>query len=540
MKFRSTGFPAFAVIVSLAVLSQLSCSGGNAGKGADSASVEPLSFSWFVAYDWFSPPNAWGADPISGWLKENKGVDVKWIAPSGASAEKLNLMIVTGELPDVVCLERGPSVTKLIDAGMILPLDPYLDKMPNLKKWAGEENLALLRHTDGKLYQFPNWYISPDADSGNGSAGWAVNSRIYADLGSPKLVTFDDLEAYLKLVKAKYPNIIPLEACDNFQAAELIVRGMDENLSNYMPNVLGTPERNSFTKVFKDWRVRETFVFISRLFRQKLITQDAFTQTRDQVIQKLSNGQVAVVATWDVGAIVKKANDNNKIDKDLYQVIWPPVRKGVDPKKVTLSGYATLGWNVNVVTKKAAPKAEALFAYLDWLTGEEGQRVLCYGPPGHFWDETDDEGVPLWNERYANASTAERDAARMFNWNWVGNTTWVDLGKVAANKRLPPEKRDKMVEWQGDVLWRTVRQENEFAYDRPAPDSEIGIIETQLRDLYDEARALAVFAVSDAEVLRILDEMQSAMDDVGYAQYLAYHNDQWRKRVALIERIREK
>lgn len=530
---KKTISAAAATFIACSILFFVSCTPEEADSPGKTD--ERLSFSWFVAYDWFSPPNAWGADPVSAWLKEHKKVDVAWIAPSGASTEKLNLMVVTGELPDVICLERGATAAKLIDALMVIPLDPYLENMPNLRKWAGNENLSLLRHTDGKLYQFPNWYINPEMSSGNGSTGWAINTQVYTELGSPKLATFDDLEAYLLLVKEKFPKMIPFEVCENFQAAELVFRGMGENLSNYLPNILGTPVDGKFTPVFKDPKVRDTFVYLSRLFRKKLITQDAFTQTRDQVIEKLSNGEAAVVATWDVGAIVKKANDISKIDPNLYTVIWPPVKKGVDARKVTLSGYSTLGWNVNLISKTAEKKAKALSEYLDWLTGEEGQRVLCYGPQGYFWNTTDENGIPLWNDKYANATQTERDAARLFNWNWVGNTSWVDQGKVAANRRLPPEKRDRMVEWQGDVLWRTTRQENEFAYNKPAPDSDIGMIDTQLRDMYDEARAQAVFAASDTEVLKILDQAQIEMDRIGYAEFLSYHNKQWRERVELIE-----
>lgn len=44
-----------------------------------------------------------------------------------------------------------------------------------------------------------------------GNGGYAINNKIYKDLGSPKLETFDDLYSYLKLVKEKHPEVVPFE-----------------------------------------------------------------------------------------------------------------------------------------------------------------------------------------------------------------------------------------------------------------------------------------------------------------------------------------
>ncbi len=525
----------------LILLSTLMACPSEEGSDADLADDSGnLKFSWYVGYDWWSPPNAWGVDVVSAWLKENKKVDIEWVSPSGSGGDKLNLMIATGDLTDVICLDRGAKVASLIDAGLLLPLDPYLDSMPNLKKYVGTVNLELLRYKDGKLYQFPNWYISPDATSGNGNAGWAINTKVYKELGSPSIGTYDELEAYLEKVAAKFPDMVPLEVGDGFQAKTLVFRGMGEQLFSYMDNLLGTPKDGKFTKMFKDPNVRDTFSYLSRLMRKGLMTQDVFAQTRDQVMEKLVNGQIAVVTSWDFGNMIKSANDNNKIDVNLYDVIAPPHRAGIDGEQVTLAGYATLGWNVNVFTKNAEPRIKEILAYLDWSTGEEGQRALVYGPKGFFWDEMDENGIPYWNAKYENASDQERQQSRIFNWNWVGNTSWVDKTKVAANLRLPADKRDKMVEWQGRVLWKYVRNENEFAYDKPDPASDLGQVNTIIADFYDQALADALFASSDAEVIKILDQTQEEMDKEGYQKFLDYHNNEWSKRKALLQSLAEK
>ncbi len=498
--------------------------------------TERLAFAWYVNYDWWSPPNAWGKDPVSEYLQSDKKLDITWGTPSGSGADKLNLMIASGDLPDIITMDRGATVTKMIEAGLLLPLDPYLDKMPNLKKYVGNINIELLRHTDGKLYTFPNWYLNPDSTSGNGSAAWAVNSKIYNELKRPSLATYEDLEAYLLLVKQQYPDIIPMEACDGFQAADLVYLGEDIGLHNYFSMVLGTPENGEFTPVFKDPRVRDSLLYLRELFAKNLITKDAFTQTRDQVMEKLVNGRVAVTTVWDI-SMLRTANSLSKVQDNLYEIVWPPVKKGIDSSKVTLSTFSTLGWNVNVFTKNSADRIERILETLDWLTGEEGQIALCYGPKGYFWDELDEFGYPKWNATYEKATQAVRDEARTFMWNWVGNTSWVDTSKVIANRRIPLEQQDIFIKYQGDIVWKTSRAANDMAYDRAAPDSDVGIIETIARDIFDETKVRVVFAKSAYEAKTILDEAQAELDANGYQQYLAFNTNSWKNRIKLLNKV---
>jgi ABC-type glycerol-3-phosphate transport system substrate-binding protein len=108
-------------------------------------------------------------------------------------------MIAGDDLPDFIWLDRGSDVERLREAGALVPFDDYLDKYPNLKEWAGEDILNMLRSEDGKLYQFPNWYSSEPF----GNAGYVVNKEIHDALGAPELKTTDDLYEYLKEVQTE-------------------------------------------------------------------------------------------------------------------------------------------------------------------------------------------------------------------------------------------------------------------------------------------------------------------------------------------------
>ena len=122
----------------------------------------------------------WGADPSSKWIQDTFNIHINAISSDGNAKQKLQKMITSKQLPDVVWGDRDFDLQRMREEGLFVPLDEYIEKYPNLKKWAGEKVLDLLRAPDGKIYYFPNYYTSKPY----GNAGYVVNKKIYRLLGS--------------------------------------------------------------------------------------------------------------------------------------------------------------------------------------------------------------------------------------------------------------------------------------------------------------------------------------------------------------------
>ncbi|MFC5404894.1 extracellular solute-binding protein [Cohnella soli] len=525
------------VVLSAAMLLALAgCGGGNndkapaasaAGSGQASSfefGKTPLSFSFYGNYDWYTM-NPWGGDPATKWIKDNLKVDVESIPSSGASSQKFATMLASKNLPDVIWLDRGPDVEKLVKAGMVVPLDAYLDKYPNLKKYAGEATLNMLRASDGKLYQFPNWYTN--RPMGNG--GYAVNIEIYKALGEPKLETFDDLYAYLKQVKEKYPKVVPFETGLSGNGMDMLYAGMaaDHPIQNLV--MRGVPQGDKLTSLFTDPVYRETMKYSSKLFREKLITQDALTQTWDQVKEKLNNGTVAVYGSYDTAGVVPNADElvKQKNPAGGYKFIWPIHKEGVDPNKVWVNQYDTLGWNVSLITK-SAKNPEGIFAYLDWLTSPEGERVIFWGPEGMYWKGTDETGAPIYTDKYIQDK--EERTKNMAIWDtfqWAGNTSYIDGSKAANELRLPADKQSWDTVFQTQVAWKTSYDATEYNGIEPIQESEEGVIAQQVGQITEQSRAKILFAKSDEEVDAILDKAEKDAQAAGYAKLLEFKAKIW-------------
>ncbi|GIO44275.1 extracellular solute-binding protein [Paenibacillus apis] len=528
-----------------AVLALTACSGG--GGGADNKANEgspqgggeaagesgPLTFTFYGHYDWYTMPN-WGEDLSTKWIKENKQVTVEPISSGGNAKQKLSTMIVSGELPDVIWMERGADVEKLRSAGMLVPFDDYLEKYPNLKKWAGDSTLDMLRSPDGKLYQFPNWYTTQP----NGNAGYLVNKKIYNELGAPPLETTDDLYAYLKQVKANYPGVVPLEVGQGGSGIEILTSAFGENYPYTFTAMKGVPSGNQLNSLFTDPVFREGIGYANKLYREGLISQDAFTQKLEQVEQKVRNGQIAVYVASSpteygaIGNALLSAED----PEAGYIMVWPIHKAGLDKNKIYPGDYKQQGWNVNVITR-SAKNPEAIFAFLDWMTGPEGQRIIMWGPEGLYWDGVDEEDAPKFTEKFTSDPKGRDELMNAtVNFQWVGNTVYVDNSKMKFESTLPPEKQNWESRWQSEITWKTQYNTTEFTNLDPAGDSEEGIVAQSVLDIYTKALASAVMnAKSEEEVAATLDKAEADAQQAGYAKLLKYKTERWQENLSKLK-----
>ncbi|OXS56499.1 ABC transporter substrate-binding protein [Cohnella sp. CIP 111063] len=506
------------------------------GDGTPRGKVKPVTFTQYVHYDWYTAPT-WEERPHGQWITENLGVVMEPIQSNGAAANKLNTMIVSNQLPDAIVLDRGKDVDRLVSAGKLVALDPYLEKYPEFAQTIGEETLNMLRSEDGKLYQVPNWFIN--GDQGNGNAAYLINRKIHKELGSPQLETWSQLEDYLRQVKEKYPDVVPIDFGEvrdgESQLFGLLYSGSaDGRTPMFVGN--GVPQDDKFQSIYEDQGFVDTALFASRLFRDGLTSKDAFTQTRDQVLEKLNNGKIAVFGAFDavVEGIGREANNILRAaDPEAgYDVIWPFHQDGVDKNKVYPGGYNTLGWNVNVITTNAKDP-EAIFAYMNWAISEEGQQIFFFGPPGLFYDEVVD-GVPVPNDAYKNRDPKAYDELKIGEFNWYGNTVYVDTTKAKREQLLPEEAQDWTTIAQYTVSFQTTRNVTEFSNLDPAPDSDEGIIQQRFKDHQKQIISKIVFASNDAAVLNIIEGAKTEAEKLQYQKLLDWKTAKWQDNLKIM------
>ncbi len=126
------------------------------------------------------------------------------------SNEKTNAILASGELPDVMYVKYDQFVT-MVEAGMVLNLDEYLDQLPHLT--GNEEAARALNYTrdfksagTGQLYGIPiNIGTTQDISRDTGRNAVKVNWDVYYDMGCPPVKTVDDLIPLMKDMMAHQP-----------------------------------------------------------------------------------------------------------------------------------------------------------------------------------------------------------------------------------------------------------------------------------------------------------------------------------------------
>ena len=88
--------------------------------------TSPITIDWFVAYDWYGKV----FDPVNNMadkkLQTETGITINVIT---GNADKLNALIVSGELPDVVTFDAVASQRlQMEDSGMVLDLEELSEK----------------------------------------------------------------------------------------------------------------------------------------------------------------------------------------------------------------------------------------------------------------------------------------------------------------------------------------------------------------------------------------------------------------------------
>ena len=186
-----------------------------------SAPAEPLMLPVSkekVTISYFAMPELYVVSKMKGYadmevfqeLEKRTNVAIKWREESYTDPKpKMNLMFSTGEVEDVIWdvhLHVAGGVKKVMDEGLVLPLNWYIEKFaPNLKKLL-LENRPLLKEIsldDGRIYMFPEIRLDPWTRANSGP----VLRKDWLDkLGLKPPATIDEWYMVLKAFREKDPN----------------------------------------------------------------------------------------------------------------------------------------------------------------------------------------------------------------------------------------------------------------------------------------------------------------------------------------------
>lgn len=264
-------------------------------------------------------------------LEKETGVKIEWTNYQSDFAEKRNLDISSGDLPDAIHNDGAGDVELMSWAkqGVIVPVEDLIKKyMPNLQKVLDEkpEYKSMITAPDGHIYSFP-WIeeLGEGKESIHSVNDMAWINKAWLDkLGLKMPQTTDELVKVLEAFKTQDPN-------GNGKADEIPMSFINKPGNEDFKVLLGSfgeGDNDDHLIVSNDNKVdftadndsyKEGVAFMRSLQEKGLIDSEAFEQDWNTYIAKGGEDLYGVYFTWDKNNISK-----NKGDYEVLPVLAGP------------------------------------------------------------------------------------------------------------------------------------------------------------------------------------------------------------------------
>lgn len=384
-----------------------STGGASAGSSTTAAAHEPITLGLYLGEQWLtnSVDPQWGNDPVAKKLKEKFNINFNITMTKSNDAENdMNILMASGDLPDLIWKSGGASLQRLINGGYLMPIDNFVEdtaKYPNIKKNQGMF-LNEYRAEDGKLYYLGAWTWAFPSFYAVTFLNPALYMRydILKELNYPKLerpensgnsfITKDEYTALLAQVKEKYPDMI-LAIPDLSQSAQTYAC----ILSSY-----GYPMYKD--SIFIDGKAYYTYNnrltedilrYMYRLGKDGIFPKGFATLTREQNQASIAGGDVfstmGNVPGMQEGSLsLNKDNEERRL-ATFYLTDNSNVKQVYDD---LLFASGTPAVSISAETKYA----DRIMEFLDFCTSEEGSWLLHTGIEGIHYTMKD--GKPDFNK----------------------------------------------------------------------------------------------------------------------------------------------
>lgn len=471
------------------------------------------------------------------WVEEKTNIKLDFdVAPisNTENRQKLNLVLASGQLPDIILNFGIPLDMQqtLADQKLIIPLDGLIDKYGYefknvMEMYPIKESFAL---ADGKLYAMPD--INDCYHCSHSQKAWIYQPWL-DKLGLKMPTTTDELEQVLLAFKDKDPNgngiadEIPWSGTATGQSWHAALDEFIMNSFVYNSN-LGTVghmfvEDGKIKMAYAEPGWKEGIVYLNKLYNEGLIDPQAFTNDMTQHKGLGENPEVAIMgftqAGWP-GMFIDWNVPSSTRWKEYVPV--PPLKgpSGVQYSPVTPYGFGSTG---KALITKDCKNPEAAFRLLDLFYSYEATMRSVFGRPGTEWVEADPN-----SESIAGTGTPRYNVI----------ATWSEQEQSITWQQAAPSFRstEYRLEWQqynpDDPLERLLYQWSRDLYDpygKPAMEvpplvftseqsQELGTISAGLTAYADQM--FAAFVTGQQDVNKDWDAYLGELKTLGLDRFL--------------------
>ena len=517
--------------------------------------------------NWSGAQSGWGAVL----LKDMFNIELTIIPDTNGAYQT---RMESGDLGDIVAWGgNGDDYITAVNEGLLFNWDeedllntygPYIaESFPD----ALDANRSL--NSDGGLYGIGHSVTNDDDQHDTFFYDWAIRWDLYEQLGHPEVKDLDDLAEVLGQMKEICPTgddgnptyaLSPWPDWDGDMV--MYVKALGSAYYGY--DELGMGLYDASTGEFhgaleEGGPYLEALKFMNTLYQNDLLDPDSMTQTYDQMMPKVTNGNVLFSIFDYAGSLL--FNTEEHVAENKYMAPLVP-----EEAHTIVYGLSTGGadriWSIG--NNSLYP--EKCMQLINWLYTPEGGMTILYGIRGLMWDidengntyftdlgrtcyldpSTDLSGVewacPYYRETYPLSGTVNDGK------NQINNTTWA---YGAINPEANGEETFQYTSWaseQGEPQNDTEADWREFTgasgtqeylgntnysmvpvvsgFSLSERSAELDLKWQQVTNAIKEGSWIAMYAEDDAAFEAAVADMVATCDSYGYDECVTWCEDE--------------
>ncbi len=338
---------------------------------------------------------------------------------SGSTAEDFQLMLVSGDLPDIISNSFHTSyvggAAAAIDDGHIISLSDYSEYMPNYLAWLEENPVykSQVTTSDGRIWCFANVEQQVDWDR-----GIVLRKDVLDQLGLSVPVTVDDFYNVLKTVKEK-TDMIPFSSELRWMWSQSMSSSISGAYDVCYPFYTTDGKTVKFAMYEDD--MKAWLQTMNKWYSEGLIDPNFASVKKGDVRSGLANGTIFAANQQAVNSVTSMTSST--VEGAEYIAIPQLVlKKGDTSYNFNASNYKSIGgYNFSISTD--CKNIEAAMRYCDFMFTEEGNLMYNYGTEGFSWEYDANGNIALTemmtSDPDRSADSLRYDYAKVCNWAGV-------------------------------------------------------------------------------------------------------------------------
>lgn len=426
------------------------------GAGESEAASARYPLTWLTPAD--SAARALGdEDRIMEAINERVGIDLQVQAVPQGAWDRINVAIASGDLPDLVTGQlASAATTQWIRDGILVPLNDYLPKLPNVSARLEQESWTAV---DGTYYGYP--FVG---QKGTTNLALTVRSDWLDAVGMEPPETLEEFRDVLRAFTFQDPNgsgeddTYGITSGGPIGAFQFVMYAYGIPYGDWSLDENGTPIPHHEHPAF-----REAMVYLNGLWQEGLIDPEFMLNDRNLMEEKWYQGRVGYI-TPALFRHVNRQEANLQAVTPGARLVYHPAPKGPDGD----SGYASTGKSgfFTGITI-AAENPERVAEFLEFFVSPEGFDLVTLGIEGIHYTRTAD-GIQYNEEERAKDSFASNGWSHPLAW---GHVRWplsenylpetepardraIESVEIASADQMPnliPYRTDAEIEYEGVV-----------------------------------------------------------------------------------------